>query len=61
MLLLMYCLLLLPLFVGAMCLVLVLLFSTLLPSSLPIILIAKKELVALLKLSSLCLLTVSVL
>ena len=48
MLLLVYCLLLLPLFVTVLCLVLVLLFSTLCPSSVAIILMRKKELVALL-------------
>ena len=47
-LLLMYCLLLLPLFVWAMRLVLVLLFSTLCSSSFAIILMGKRELAALL-------------
>ena len=47
-LLLIYCLLMLPLFVGVLCLVLVLLFSTLCLSSYAIILKGKKELVALL-------------
>ena len=42
------CLLLLPLFVEVVCLVVVLLFSTLCPSSFAIILIGKRELVALL-------------
>ena len=47
-LLLMYCLLLLPLFVGVLCLVRVLLFSTLCPPSVAIILmIGKRQLVAL--------------
>ena len=44
-----YCLFLLPLFVGS---VLALLFSTLCPSSFTIILMGKRELVALLKLHS---------
>ena len=48
MLLLNYCLLVLPLFVGVMCLVLVLLFSTLCPSDFAIILMWKRDLVALL-------------
>ena len=39
-----YCLLLLPLFVGVLCLVLALLFSTLCPSSFAIILMGKREL-----------------
>ena len=47
-LLLIYCLLLLPLFVGVLCLVLVLLFRTLCHSSVAIILVEKRELVALL-------------
>ena len=47
MLLLIHCLLLLPLFVGVLCLVLVLLSSTLCPSSFAIILMGKRELVAL--------------
>ena len=47
-LLLIHCLLLLPLFVGELCLVLVLLFSTLCPSSFVIILMGKREVVALL-------------
>ena len=51
-LLLIYCLLLLPLFVGVLCLVLVLLFRTLCPSSFAIILMGKIELVPLLYLSS---------
>ena len=38
-----YCLLFLPLFVGALCLVLVLLFRTLCPSSFAIILIGVRE------------------
>ena len=42
------CLMLLPLFVGTLCLVLVMLFNTLCPSSFAIILIGKRELVALL-------------
>ena len=42
------CSLLLPLFVGVVCLVIVLLFGTLCPSSFAIILIGKRELVALL-------------
>ena len=46
MLLLVYCLLLLPLFVMALCLVIVLLFSSLCPSSFAIILMRKTELVA---------------
>ena len=46
-LLLIHCLLLLPLFVVVLCLVLVLLFSTLSPSSFAIILMGKRELVAL--------------
>ena len=45
------CLFLLILFVGVLCFVIVLLFSTLCPSSFANILIGKKELVALLKLS----------
>ena len=45
-LLLIYCLLLLTLFVGVLCLVLVLLFNTLCPSSFAIILLGKRELVA---------------
>ena len=45
------CLLLLPLFVGVLCFVLVLLFTSLCPSSFAIILMGKKELIALLKLS----------
>ena len=48
MLLFIYCLLLLPLFVSVLCFVLVLLFSTLCPSSFAIILMWKRELVALL-------------
>ena len=48
-LLLIYCLLLLPLFVGVLCLVLVLSFGTSCPSSFAIILMGKRELVALLK------------
>ena len=40
-----HCLLLLPLFVGGLCLVLVLLSSTLCPSSCAIILMRKRELV----------------
>ena len=48
-------------FVGALCLVLVLLFSTLCPSSFAIILMGKRELLALLKLSSRCLVIASVL
>ena len=47
-LLLIYCLLLLPLFVGALCLVRVLLFSTLCHSSFSTILMGKRELVVLL-------------
>ena len=47
-LLLIHCLLLLPLFVGVLCLVLVLLFSTLCPSSVAITLMGKRESVALL-------------
>ena len=47
-----YCLLLLTLFVGVLSFNLVLLFSTLCPSSFAIILMGKGELVALLKLSS---------
>ena len=47
-LLLIHCLLLLPLFVGDLCLVLVLLFSTLCPSSFVIILMGKRDVVALL-------------
>ena len=47
-LLLIYCLLLLPLFVGVLCLVLDFLFSTLCPSSFAFILMGKRELVALL-------------
>ena len=47
-LLLIYCLLLLPLFVGVLCLVFVLLYSTLCPSSFAIILMRKRELIALL-------------
>ena len=43
-----YCLLLLPLFVEVLCLVFVLLFNTLCPSSFAIILIGTRELVALL-------------
>ena len=43
-----HCLLLLPLFVGVLCLVLVLLFNTLCPSSLAIIFMGKRELVVLL-------------
>ena len=50
-LLLIYCLLLLLLFVWVACLVLVLLFITLCPSGFAIILMGKRELVALLKLS----------
>ena len=50
-LLLIYCILLPPLFVGVLCLVLVMLFSTLCPSSFAIILMGKRELVALLLLS----------
>ena len=60
-LLLIYCLLLFPLFVGVLYLVLVLLFSFLCPSSFAIIEMVKKELVALLYLSSWCIVTVSVL
>ena len=41
------CLLLLPLFVGVLCLILVLLFSTLCPYSFAIILMGKRELVVL--------------
>ena len=48
MLLLIHCLLLLPMYVGVLCLVLVLLFSTLYQSSYEIILMGKRELVALL-------------
>ena len=51
-----FCLLLLQLSVGVLCLVLVLLFCTLCPSSFAIILLGKRELVALLN----CLVTVSV-
>ena len=51
----------LPLFMGVLCLVLILLFSTLCPTSFAIILMGKRELVAYLKLSSWCLVTVSVL
>ena len=47
-LLLIHCLLLLPLFVGVLCFVLVLLFSTLCPSNFEIILMGKRGLVALL-------------
>ena len=47
-LLLIYCLLLLPLFVGALCLVRVLLFNTLCHSSFATILMGKRELVVLL-------------
>ena len=47
-LLLIYCLMLLPLFVGVLCLVLVFLFSTLCTSSFAIVLMGKRELVALL-------------
>ena len=43
-----HCLLLLPLFVGVLCSVFILLFSTLCPSSFAIILMVKRELVALL-------------
>ena len=50
---------LLPLIVRILCLVLVLLFSTLCSSSFAIILMRKRELVALLKLSSWCLVTVN--
>ena len=46
--LLIYCLLLLPFLVGVLCLILVLLFSTLRPSSFAMILMGKRELVALL-------------
>ena len=46
-LLLLRCLLLLPIFVGVLCLVLVLLFITLCPSSFSIILIGKRQLVVL--------------
>ena len=52
---------LLPLFVGVLCLLLVLLFTTLCPSRFAIILMWKRGLVALLWLSSWCLVTVSVL
>ena len=48
MLLLIYCLLLLPLVVWVLCLVLSLLFSTLCPSSFVIILMGKREMVVLL-------------
>ena len=58
--LLIYCLLLLPLFVGVLYLVLDLLFSTLCLSTFAIIFLGKRE-VALLLLSSICLVTVSVL
>ena len=51
-LLLIHCLLVLPLFVGVLCWVLHLLFSTLAPSSFAIILMGMKEVVALLYLSS---------
>ena len=51
MLLLIHCLLLLPLFVGMLCLVLDLLYSTLCPSSFAIILVVKGNLVALFQLS----------
>ena len=47
-----HCLLLLPLFVGVLCLVIVLIFGTLCPSSFAITLMGKRELVAVLKLSS---------
>ena len=47
-----HCLLVLSLLVGVLCLVLVLIFSTLCPSSFAIILIGKRELVALLWMSS---------
>ena len=46
MLLLIHCLLLLPLFVGVLCLVVVLLFITLCPSSFAIIFMGKREPVA---------------
>ena len=59
-LLLIHCLLVLPLFVGVLCWVLHLLFSTLAPSSFAIILMGMKEVVALLYLSSWCLVAVSV-
>ena len=48
------CSLLLPLYLGVLSLVLVLLFSSLLSSIIAIILMAKRELIALLKLSSSC-------
>ena len=51
-LLLFYCLLKLPLFVGVLCLVHILLSSTLCSSSFAIILVGKREVVALLKLPS---------
>ena len=47
-----YCLFLPPLFMGTLCLVLVLLFSTLCPSSFVIRLMRKRELTAILYLSS---------
>ena len=50
--LLIHCLLGLPLFVGVLCFVLVLLFITLCPASFAIILMGKREVVALLELST---------
>ena len=56
-----YCLLLLSLFVGVLCFDIVLLFSNMCMISFAIILMGKRELVALLKLSSWCPVAISVL